>query len=91
MSKNNLPDKPQKGERHTIMVNSSETNIGKDRLVTLEATGKDGWGKWKIVKNEPVNKDNIGKAENVKVDDTGNDRGDKAAVRELQSHNHRRK
>lgn len=91
MGENNLPKNPVKGERHTIMVNSSKTNIGEDRLVSFEATGKDGWGKWRIVKNEPVNKNNIGKAENVKVDDSGNARGDKAAVRELQTHKHRRK
>lgn len=43
MGKNNLPDNPKREERHAIMVKSSDTNIGDDRLVTLEATGKNGW------------------------------------------------
>ncbi|KXB06017.1 hypothetical protein AKJ52_02660 [candidate division MSBL1 archaeon SCGC-AAA382C18] len=73
------------------MVNSCKTNIGEDRLVTLEATGKDGWGKWRIVKNESVNNNNIRKVENVRINDSENARGENAAVRELQKHKHRRR
>lgn len=90
MGENKLPEDPEKGERHTLLVNSSETNIGSDRLVTLEATGKKGWGKWKIVDNEKATKENLGKAENIEYDDSSSTRGSKGQIRELKSHKHRR-
>ena len=41
-----FPESPDKGDRVEQQV--------KNRLITYEATGETGFGKWKIIKNEPI-------------------------------------